>query len=117
MSETKTEVWRVIADLTSDRYRAVGPWRDSEDEAGLDAEHGSMRGALPETPVDQWRAGIADSIRKLRRLADKPRDLWHPAYFSALDEAVNVLEAMLARGSYPSTEVLMGDETYVVSRG
>ena len=41
-----SNVWSVEA--RHGETRAVGPWRSSPDEAEADAEHGSMRGALPE---------------------------------------------------------------------
>ena len=41
-----SNVWSVEA--RNGETRAVGPWRSSLDEAEADAEHGAMRGALPE---------------------------------------------------------------------
>jgi hypothetical protein len=46
-----------------------------------------------------WRSGIEASIRRLQAMARKPRDLWKPAYFVAVDEALVHLGAMLERGT------------------
>lgn len=50
-----------------------------------------------------WRLGIRDSIAHVRAMQRKPRDLWHKAYFAALDEVLVHLEAMLSRGTAKST--------------
>ena len=55
--------------------------------------------------TDAWRAGIEASIRRIKAMQDRPRDLCRPAYFAALDEALVRLEAMLERGSERSSEV------------
>lgn len=60
------------------------------------AEHESSPG---------WRAGIEASIRRLEAQLKKPRDLWHPAYFAALDEALVHLQAMLERGTERSHDI------------
>lgn len=50
-----------------------------------------------------WRAGIEASLRRLRAMQSKPRDLHHPAFFAALGELEIKLLAMLERGSERST--------------
>lgn len=51
-----SDEWRVVDSYSTgggvlNSWRALGPWRSSEEEARRDAEHGSMRGALPEPPA------------------------------------------------------------------
>lgn len=48
---------------------------------------------------DGWRSGIEASVRRLEAMQRKPRDLWHPAYFAAVEEAIVHLRAMLERGT------------------
>jgi len=50
-----------------------------------------------------WRAGIEASIARVKAMQRKPRDIYHKAYFAALDELLVHLEAMLERGSERST--------------
>lgn len=65
---TKHE-WRVVDSYSTgggvhDSWRALGPWRETEREAHLDAEHGSMRGALPDGP--SWLADAAEALGLVR---------------------------------------------------
>lgn len=50
-----------------------------------------------------WRAGIEASIRHLRAMQAKPRDLYHPAFFAALEDLEVSLLAMLERGTERAT--------------
>lgn len=52
---------------------------------------------------DGWRSGIESSIATIESQLRKPRDLWHPAYFAALEEAIVHLQAMLERGTERAT--------------
>ncbi|HEU4727717.1 MAG TPA: hypothetical protein VFT22_07505 [Kofleriaceae bacterium] len=54
-----------------------------------------------------WRSGVDASIRRLEPMSRKPRDLWHPAFFAAVDEALVHLRAILERGTERSGDAVM----------
>ena len=60
--------------------------------------------------VRLWRSGVEASIRRLEAQARKPRDLWHAAYFAALEEAIVHLRAMLERGAERAGDTVRGDQ-------
>ena len=78
------------------------------------AEYARSKAANEHRPAgirSGWIAGIEASIRRLESQARKPRDLWHPAYFAALDEALVHLRAMLARGVERAGDTVAGQNT------
>ena len=77
---------RQIAAALAEQLREVG------------SEADQLRARVAELEVG-WRGGIEASIRRLEAQGRKPHDLWHPAYFAAIDEALVHLRAMLARGT------------------
>jgi len=87
---------------------AVNDWHNCSGSCG-DEEHERMARHIANRVVAQlpapgdgspgWRAGIEASIRHLEAMGRKPHDLWHRAYFAAVDEALVHLQAMLERGT------------------
>jgi hypothetical protein len=82
--------WRVV-DSVLGHWCAIGPWRESEEEARRDAEHGSMRGALPE-PAEQQAETLARAWEEGAEAAfdaqapSEDSDYLNPLYGRALDE-------------------------------
>jgi hypothetical protein len=112
------------ADVALYHTKGGGPTRDDERVGRMLARDPVIAAQLPDAIADRaaamlvaptegsagWRAGIEASIHHLQAMARKPRDLWQPAYFAAVDEAMVHLGAMLERGTDRSTTPVAATE-------